>query len=355
MNKFLNDCNILIGKVLSKDDTTLVCEGFNLNKDQINFSLPIVEQVKGGLDVKLEHSVGDIILYSNYLISTLYYSKSKHNALFLTEKCNNNCLMCSQPPINDENTDSLFVINNLLLELLPKDIETIGITGGEPTLFYNQLILLLERTLQILPDVSIHILSNGRSFNDFEKVSQLASLNKANIVVGIPLHSDIFFEHDFITQVKGSFNQTMKGLYNLTSYGIRIEIRIVINKQNYRRLDNISDFVYKNLPFVEHIAFMGLEYIGNAMDNYGLIEVSPYDYMEELASSILKLKRWGLNASVYNVPLCMLKPTIFEFAKKSISDWKQKYSDECDQCVLKNNCCGLFATSITNPKVTPFN
>jgi His-Xaa-Ser system radical SAM maturase HxsC len=354
MNNYLVAENVIIGKIADIQNDILLINGYNIENEKINISIPLSKTDNKHENVNLLYSIGDIILYSNNRITTLFYSNSKHNAFFITEKCNNNCLMCSQPPKNDEDTQSLFRINNLLVDLLPSDIEIIGITGGEPILFFDELIALLIRIINKLPDSVIHILTNGRLFNDFERVNQLASINNGNIVIGVPIHSDVFFEHDFISQAKGSFYQTMKGLYNLASNNIHVEIRIVINKQNYNRLNSITDFIYKNLPFVDHVAFMSLEYIGNAVTNYDIIDCSPLDYYEDLAISVSKLKRWGLNASIYNIPLCMLKPTIFEFAKKSISDWKLKFLPECEKCILKNECCGLFATSKVIHKVIPF-
>ena len=68
----------------------------------------------------------------------------------------------------------------------------------------------------------------------------------------------------FLKEVKGSFQQTIKGLYNLAQYKQKIEIRIVILKQNYRKLKDIAEYIYRNLPFVTHIALMGMEYHGRA-------------------------------------------------------------------------------------------
>ncbi len=355
MIKNIENAEILVGKIIEINEGLIKCEGFSLQKHQISFSIPYIrEDIQSGQTLS-KYSIGDIILYSNNQLTTLYFSNSEHNAFFITEKCNNNCLMCSQPPKTDEDTSTLFKINNILLELLPLNIKSIGITGGEPTLFFDNLIELIKNITNKLPETNIHILTNGRQFNNYEKVNKLAEVNNGNVILGIPLHSDVYFEHDYIAQAQNSFYQTTKGLYNLAAKNIRVEIRIVINKQNYNRLNSISDFIYKNFPFVEHIAFMSLEYIGNATENIELIDILPTEYMEDLSASVLKLKRWGLNVSIYNIPLCMLKPTIFEFSKKSISDWKQKFSNECNICVLKKECCGLFATSKFSYNVIPFN
>ena len=72
----------------------------------------------------------------------------------------------------------------------------------------------------------------------------------SNLLFGIPLHSDFSIEHDAITQVKDSYIETMKGLYNLANIGADIELRVVINKMNYRRLPQLSEFIWRNLKII---------------------------------------------------------------------------------------------------------
>src|SRR5258708_4416019 len=50
----------------------------------------------------------------NGFIRTLYRPDSDHNVIFATERCNSNCLMCSQPPQDRDDTDP-FVRRNLEL------------------------------------------------------------------------------------------------------------------------------------------------------------------------------------------------------------------------------------------------
>ena len=40
------------------------------------------------------------VLNPNGNIRTLFQAESLHNSLFVTDRCNSNCLMCSQPPKN---------------------------------------------------------------------------------------------------------------------------------------------------------------------------------------------------------------------------------------------------------------
>lgn len=167
----------------------------------------------------------------------------------------------------------------------------------------------------------------------------------SRIIFAIPLHSDFSGDHDRITQRSGSYHETMLGLYNLASEGAKIELRIIINKINFKRLPKISDFIFYNLPFVEDIAFVGMEAIGNAVENKEVIWIDPVEYQKELEEAVLKLARWKLNVCIYNHPLCLLTPSIRRYSWKSISDWKIKDLDGCAQCSLRNHCSGLFATS----------
>jgi len=100
-----------------------------------------------------------------------------------------------------------------------------------------------------------------------------------------------------------------------------------------------------NFPFVEHVAFMGLEYIGYTVKNKGILWIEPQKYMNELEEAVLHLADMGMNVSIYNLQLCLLKPSLWRFARKSISDWKQKYLEECSGCSLLDSCGGVFDTS----------
>ena len=54
---------------------------------------------------------------------------------------------------------------------------------------------------------------------------------------------------------------------NLARYGVKLELRFVIHKLNSERLAAFARFVARNLPFVGHVALMGLELVGYARSN----------------------------------------------------------------------------------------
>src|SRR6266542_197742 len=102
--------------------------------------LPTVHSAK---DISHLHD-GDIVLLHprSGLVRTLYRPASKQNALFITERCNSFCLMCSQPPV-DRIDDERVAINLEVIRLIDPP-EQIGMTGGEPTLIGEGLFQILR-------------------------------------------------------------------------------------------------------------------------------------------------------------------------------------------------------------------
>lgn len=289
---------------------------------------------------------GDIIyIDTNGSIHTLFRKNSHHNALFITDRCNSNCLMCSQPPKNVDDLTHFFNINTSLIPLIPKDTIELGITGGEPTLLGQRFITLLDQIKDELPNTDIHILTNGRSFAWKHIPQALSSINNEQIVYGIPIYSDYYKQHDYIVQAKDAFNQTVLGLHNMAKFNHRLELRIVLHKESFKRLPQLAKYIYMNFPFVEHIAFMGLEYTGYTIANKDLLWMEPTEYSDELEDAVLYLNAMGMNVSIYNLQLCLLKPSLWQFAQRSISDWKQNYLKECESCTKTERCGGVFATS----------
>lgn len=272
--------------------------------------------------------------------------ESNDNALFVTEQCNNNCLMCCQPPKKDDDIEILYRNNIHLLHSAPKELKVLGITGGEPTLLGEKLVELLTEARNCLPNTAFQLLSNGRGFRDAEYTHRVAQAAGEDFFVGIPLHSDYLKDHDTIAGSKHAFEETMYGMCNLASEGVEIELRVVINAMNYKRLPQMSEFIFKNLPFVSWVAFMGMERIGYAVKNETSIWIEPVEYVSYLKEAVEVLDSWGMAVAIYNIPLCLMPKGCWPFAKRSISDWKTKYSEKCNNCVVKELCCGLFSTSV---------
>lgn len=313
------------------------------NLSQYNLPFPTVSGVPTFEHLEEEDIVA---VGSDGGINTLYRVNSFHNVLLATERCNSNCLMCSQPPRDRNDIPHLHSIHQKLIPLIPKDCIELGISGGEPTLmgelFFNTLEILKEN----LPETEIHVLTNGRSFAWHNIAERLAQIDYKRLMLGIPVYADYYQVHDYIVQAKDAFNQTILGLHNLARYNQRIEIRVVLHKQSIPRLAKLARYIYKNLPFAEHVTFMGLEYIGYTPHNIEKLWIDPYDYVNELGEAVEFLAGQGMHVSIYNSQLCVLPENLWKYCRKSISDWKNEYLPECQSCSKLIDCGGLFTWNL---------
>ena len=277
-------------------------------------------------------------------VTVLWKNSARHNALLLTEQCDNYCLMCSQPPKNRDDA-WLFDRARKVISLLPQGARALSLTGGEPTLHADALIGLLEHCKRVAPGLSVHLLSNGRRFADPEFTRRYAAVGLADIMAGIPVYAPEPGLHDFIVQAAGAFNETVHGILNLASHGQAVEIRVVVQRHTVPVLPSLAAFIARNLPFVAQVALMGLEMTGLARPNSPLVWAEPAGYQHELAETVGILDTAGITTRIYNHQLCVLDRRLWPYAVRSISDWKNDYLDICRSCSVRDACGGVFTTS----------
>lgn len=286
-----------------------------------------------------------VTLSPNGHVRTMYRPNSRHNTLFITERCNSNCLMCSQPPKDYDDTQHFFAINKQVVRLMDPATTALGITGGEPTLLRDDLNVLLALLREHLPQTHVHLLTNGRLFAWPQAAERLAAVGHPDLVLGIPLYSDSARDHDYIVQASGAFDQTVIGLHHLARWNVKVEIRVVLHRLTIPRLVYLAEYVYRNFPFVVHVALMGLEPTGYTPHHREKLWIDPYDYQVPLAAAVEYLSVRGLNVSIYNLQRCLLPRVLWSFARQSISDWKNIYLPACDSCAEREACAGFFASA----------
>ena len=99
---------------------------------------------------------------------------------------------------------------------------------------------------------------------------------------------------------------------------------------------------------------MGLENIGYAPRNMDKLWIDPHDYQDQLESAV-EILSTRMNVSIYNHQLCVLRRPLWKFARKSISDWKNIYLEECQTCGVREQCGGFFqwATKLHSEHIHP--
>lgn len=271
----------------------------------------------------------------------LFRSESLSNSLLITERCDNFCVMCSQPPKN-VNDDALVDEIFALIPRLPRHLPELGFTGGEPTIIGVRFIRVLEACRDHLPTTVLHVLSNGRRFSQANYAAEWAAVRHPDLMVGIPIYSDQSHIHDYVVQADGAFDQTIRGILQLKSLGQKVEIRIVLHRHTIGRLMRFAEFVSRNLSFVDHVALMGLELMGFAVAHQDDLWIKAADHAQTIGAAAEMIASTGIRTSIYNIPLCLLDERGRRNAIRSISDWKREYWDACQSCTIKEQCGGAF-------------
>ena len=315
-----------------------------LSHEPIDVDVPHVDRLR-----EMDHlHDGDIVVVegASGFVRSLYRPREHHHHIFVTERCSSNCLMCSQPPKDRDDVEALANRNRQLIELIMPGPPYLTITGGEPTLLGDHLFQLISHLKESLPNTELHMLTNGRTFAWPGYAQRFAGLEHPNICLGIPLYSDCATEHDFVVQAQNAFDQTVAGLHQAARNEIRTEIRVVLHRLTIPRLIRLAEYIYRNLPFVEHVALMGLEHTGYTPRNIDQLWIDPFDYQNELEAAVELLAMRGMNVSIYNHQLCVLRRSLWRFARKSISDWKNLYLPACEKCSALADCGGLFQWAV---------
>jgi His-Xaa-Ser system radical SAM maturase HxsC len=306
--------------------------------DRVEFLTPAGPLHLSGMD-PTEYA-GDILLVfpRQKTAHRIIRAGAMHNTFLITEQCDQACVMCSQPP--KKHHQDLFSLFETAARLAPKGI-SIGISGGEPTLHKRDLLTFLRRTLARRPDLSFHVLTNGQHFSK-DDLRELAQPCFTRVVWGIPLYSDHAPQHDEIVKKEGAFTRLLESFNVLAQVGAQVELRTVVLNQNLARLPSLANYIATMVPFASRWAIMQLERIGYARMNWDKIF---FDHSVEFApiGSALDIARArGIDARLYNFPLCTVPGPYRTLADCSISDWKRRYLDACNGCTAQGGCSGFF-------------
>ncbi len=357
-----NDCALLV------DTDTIPASvdygAYLIRKDSFD-EQSIIQGLSGKLWCLLPETVNlypgqFILLQSDGLVCMLTQCATNDvpdRTLFLTGRCNSNCIMCpytlkwrSNAQDSDEEVISQFI------NLMNPNSQYLCITGGEPTLLGNAFFNILKMVKYRFDSCLTHILTNGRAFYYSDFVERFLTVRPSNTMLGVPLYGHNSSVHDAITQTVGSFEETIQGLHQLYRQNETIELRIVVSALNAPYLLKIADFIIENFRNVYMVSFMGLELMGNAYINFDAVWIDFDDLLIPLSNAVDRLVLHGVQTQLYNFPLCKISRKHWALCKKSITPEKIKFSPLCEPCVEKGNCGGFFQTTlrVANTFVTPF-
>ncbi len=287
--------------------------------------------------ISLDENEVVLIFPKEGLIQRFYRPQSNSNTILITERCDQCCMMCSQPPKNKD-----YLHWNLYKQalLLVEDGAVVGISGGEPTLEKHYLLDLFEFAKTKRPDITFHVLTNAQHFveNDILQLSEIAE----NILWGVPIYADTPELHDKIVGKPGAFDALMRGFSILLKSNSRVELRTVLLQENMGRLPSLAKFVGKYFQWPEVWSLMQLEPIGFAKIQWESKFADTSLFFDFVKEAIVVSQACGIQIQLFNFPTCTVPEMFQKFCVNSISDWKQKYLNSCDNCSAKGSCCGFF-------------
>jgi len=247
-------------------------------------------------------------------------------------------------------------IKKELEEAYSKGIREVVFTGGEFTIRSD--VFEIVSFAKKLGYLIIQAQTNGRMFSsmDFCKKILLAGMNE----FAPALHGHNKELHDFLTRRKGSFRQTVLGIYNirkLTQGKIRILTNTVVNKYNYKYLPQIATLLIRLGVFQYQFAFVHA--MGNAYKDFRKVVPRKTDILPYLKIALdLGIKK-GLRVMAEAIPLCLMRGyepyvseffipptevrelgnTIDKFEEVRVKEGKRKFS-QCKICKYVDICEG---------------
>lgn len=224
-----------------------------------------------------------------------------HGIVFVTYRCNYNCVFCGLPQRAKENLNA--GLKELTTEELKGVIDDfaeigttgIGFTGGEP-LIRSDICELIAYTRK--KGLFTHLSHNG--FFVAKRRAAEAILDSGLDAIDISLDGPNSQTHDWSRGTPGAFEKVVVGIKNLVSlrkkYKSEIEVKVtcVITERNF---DEIVDLVYfVNDLGVDRIGFMPVQDLAVQMDSKkrpARFKVKNLKKANQVIDALIALKRKG--------------------------------------------------------------
>jgi len=282
--------------------------------------------------------------------------KRKRVALFVGYTCLNDCRFCvvaDKRIYPDKSTEQ---IKEELEDAYLKGAREVVFTGGEFTI--REDVFDIVRFAKEIGYTIIQAQTSGRMFSnlDFCKKMILAGMNEFSPA----LHGHTAQLHDFLTRRKGSFRQTVLGIYNvrkLSQNRIRILTNTVVTKYNYKFLPQLATLLTQ--LGVHQYQFAFVHALGNASKNFKEVVPRKTDVLPFLKKGLNIGIEKGLRVMAEAIPLCLMQGyekyvsefyippteirevgyTIDKFEEVRTKEGKVKFS-QCKICKYCNVCEG---------------
>jgi MoaA/NifB/PqqE/SkfB family radical SAM enzyme len=263
--------------------------------------------------------------------------------------CNQNCKFCSVRRGNfDKTTEQVKEDIDRAVKENPKEI---NFTGGEPTIRRDIFELIEYVKSKGLKER--RVTTNGRLFSYENFTHKIVDNGLTGAIFSI--HAPNAELHDYLTQVRGSFEQAIKGLENLREFSSEIDVNVLINTKNYKSLPELAEFLIDKYD-IRAMCLIFPTIDGNLLKNLYLVptynEIKKY-----LHKTIDVIKDRGKTGWTLNMPICFfegyelyssvgeLKTKMFWPEQDTTLDEKRKEDKVklkvCEECKYRLVCHGV--------------
>lgn len=256
----------------------------------------------------------------------------------ITNRCNQNCLFCSAKGRRGR------IALDWLHDCINQEEEFVVISGGEPTLSKN-----LFKILSYVKNknLKVELQTNGVTLSYFDLARRIAGYGIDLFNVNFPSHLEEL--SDKLTQTPGFFKKRLEGINNLIRLNTSIRLTHIVNSLNFKELENLVEFIKKELKQVNYIQFSFIKIQGNAKRN-SWINPRYVDVQKFLLRALRKCRKYNINFMVDHIPLCYLPGfesyhvdfIKLEKGQEAVFSFQEKTKvSQCSKCRLNKDCYGV--------------
>ncbi len=250
--------------------------------------------------------------------------------LYVGDKCNNNCVFCSEVDLTPSKRPILDIKRELLI--LRKVSDTVNFMGKEPTLRKD--LGEMIRYARKLRFKTIGITTNGRMLSIDGALESLIEDGLSQLVISI--HGPDKETHDAQTRVKGSYVQAWKAIHTAVKLPVDLIVNVLVTKITLPSMDRILDLLVK----------MGVK----AVHLLNIAPISRGSFSREMVpkvtdavlvlTGVIDRFQSGLNIHLIEFPPCTIPEGYRHHFSPCLEDNDAKVRfKECDSCGFE--CSGV--------------
>ncbi|MEM4267391.1 MAG: radical SAM protein [Candidatus Woesearchaeota archaeon] len=262
----------------------------------------------------------------------------------VTFRCNNRCISCIAEPYLRKLKDSSTSQIKKILSEFSSTTSAIDINGGEPTL-RSDFLHLVDFLRQRYPKAHLNILTNGRLFFYEDYVKRLKKVLPKSHMLLVTLYGQNARVHDAITRTPNSFRQTKKGIVNLVNNGLNVEVRVVVNRLNFRYLPDISTMAVNDISSLSRFVFINLKVIGDAYINRKFVFVKTSEIQPYLKKALDVLEGTSLyyKTRLFHFPFCIVERRHWDCVEGVTVPLSEiHFKSSCNLCKMRSKCSGIW-------------